>query len=187
MIDLHMHILPGIDDGAESFEEALEMAHMAAESDAEGIVATSHGNIGELSAEEYFEAFNRFDEKLKENNVPLVLYPGMEIFMGQGVDKKLSRGELFTVNNTKYVLTEFDFYEDIWRVNFYLELLSDDGYIPIIAHPERYSFIQENPQEVFYWAERGYVTQVNKGVFSARLADASRKRLCLFCGIILSM
>lgn len=165
MIDLHMHILPGVDDGAHSWEEALAMAQMAVESGTKGIVATSHGNIGDLSIEKYAEAFFQFRKKLKEENIHLGVYPGMEVFMTPEAVRDLEREELLTINNTRYVLVEFDFGEEVWMVNHCLELLEEAGYTPVIAHPERYAFAQREPQMVFDWVMKGFVTQVNKGSF----------------------
>lgn len=165
MIDLHMHILPGVDDGAQSWEEAVEMASMAVKSGTEGVVATSHGNIDDLTVEAYSRAFWQFKKRLKAENIPLKLYHGMEVFMGSDVAEKLDNKELLTINDSRYVLVEFDFGEEIWIVQNYLELLEEAGYVPVIAHAERYVFVQKNPEAVFDWASRGYVIQVNKGSF----------------------
>ncbi len=163
MIDLHTHILPGIDDGAGSIEAALEMAEMAAASGTLAVAATSHGNTGAFTIEQYWDAYEELSQELTRNDIPLELYPGMEIFMDHNVEQKLADGSLLTINETRYVLVEFALEEELWMVNDYLQMLDEAGYIPVIAHAERYAFVQRFPEEVYQWVMRGCVIQVNKG------------------------
>lgn len=165
MLDIHTHILPGVDDGAGEWEDALEMAYIAMEAGSKGVVASAHGNIGDLTVRTYIRTLREFRRVLKEREIPLKVFSGMEVFMGPDVAEKLDRKELLTLNNSRYVLVEFDFWEEVWTANYYLECLEEAGYIPVIAHPERYTFVQKNPQEVFGWVMNGYVIQVNKGSF----------------------
>lgn len=163
MIDMHIHILPGIDDGAETLSDSLAMASLAVDSGTTAVLASSHGNIGDLTIAQYQEAFEKLAGALRTEGIPLQLYPGMEIFMDHHVMERLSVGELLTVNRTDYVLVEFDFEEELWMVRDYLQLLQEEGYLPIIAHAERYSFVQRHPEEVYHWVRQGIVIQVNKG------------------------
>lgn len=166
MLDLHMHILPGLDDGAESWEEAMDMAMIAVDSGTKGIAATSHGNIDDLTIAEYAETFFEFRERLQRENIPLMVYPGMEIFMTPEATDRLVREELLTLNNSRYTLVEFDFGEDVRIVEYCLKQLVSAGFVPVIAHAERYVFVQRQPELVYEWAERGFVIQANKGSFT---------------------
>lgn len=163
MFDIHMHILPGMDDGAKSMADAIAMAEMAVECGVKGVVASSHGNTGGFTRSDYERALLGLKEELKKEKIALELYPGMEIYMDHDAIDKLTAGELLTINQSKYVLVEFDFREELWMVQDYLQMLDDAGYIPVIAHAERYAFVQRNPELVYHWAELGYVIQVNKG------------------------
>lgn len=163
MIDLHTHILPGIDDGSPDLESSLEMCRLAWEGGTRGMVTTSHGNLKGTSLDAYKNAFYRLRQELKKEEIPMRLYPGMEIYMNQEACDRLAARELLTLNNTRYVLVEFDFQEELWMVNEYLQMLDDAGYLPVIAHAERYSFVQRFPEEVYRWVNLGYVIQVNKG------------------------
>lgn len=164
MIDLHAHILPGIDDGAENIEESIKMCRLSWESGIRGIAATSHGNSRKgCSLEEYKIAYHRLLQELKKEEIPLMVYPGMEVFMNHEACDRLDSGELLTLNHTRYVLVEFAFEEELWMVNDYLQMLDEAGYCPVIAHAERYTFIQKHPEEACRWANMGYVIQVNKG------------------------
>lgn len=165
MIDIHTHILPGLDDGAASMEEAVAMAELAIDSGIRGIVATSHGNLGGYTLEDYEEAFYSLRRALEKERIPITLYTGMEIFMNHEALELLNQKELLTLNRTSYVLVEFDFQEELWMVNDYLQSLQEEGYIPVIAHVERYDFVQRHLDEVYRWANQGYVLQGNKGSF----------------------
>ena len=166
IIDLHTHILPGIDDGAEDLEESVRMCRIASKSGVCAMAATSHGNLGELSLKKYKEAYQLLYGRLKIEKIPLKLYAGMELFMNEDALKKLEKKELLTLNRTSYVLIDFDFEEELWMVEEYLEQLLDMGYIPVIAHAERYRFVQEHPEAVYRWVmQLECVIQVNKGSF----------------------
>ena len=116
MVDLHLHILPGLDDGAEDLETAVRMAKMAAHSGVFHMAATSHGNYYDYTLEEYRESFERLQRELVIRQIPVKLYPGMEIFMDENAGDLLECRELLTLNGTKYVLIEFDFEENVEKV-----------------------------------------------------------------------
>lgn len=175
MIDLHTHILPGIDDGSQSLEESMEMCRLAWENGTRGMVGTSHGNIKKgTSLREYKDAFRLLTRELKKEEIPMEIYPGMEVFMNEDAVSGLKKGELLTINSTRYVLAEFSFEENLWMINEYLHMLEDAGYFPIIAHAERYASVQRYPEEVYRWGNRGYVIQVNKGSFLGTFGKRER-------------
>lgn len=181
MIDIHTHILPNLDDGADSMEEAIAMAELAADSGTRGIVASSHGNLGGYTLYEYFKVFQKFRQKLKEEHISLEVYPGMEVFMDEHAVGLLKDEELLTLNGTRYVLVEFDFREELWMADEYLQNLKDEGFIPVVAHPERYVCVQNNPQAAYEWVTRGCILQGNKGsllgVFGRGVQETSRSLL----------
>ena len=83
--------------------------------------------------------------------------------------------KLLTLNGTRYFLTEFDFSEDMQECDKVLKECKSLGFIPVIAHPERYYFIQEYPEYVFEWLKQGYGIQVNKGSILGRFGRAARR------------
>jgi len=178
MIDIHSHILPGIDDGAEDMYDTLEMAKMAADSGVNAIVATPHCNIPGMFrnyySEDYIELFKETERALEENGIPITLYSGMEVFMTLEVPRLLEEGKLLTINGSRFMLTEFAFDEDpeyVWEM---LGRVKELGVIPIVAHPERYEFVQEDPQMVYEWRKKGYLVQVNKGSLVGRFGRRSK-------------
>ena len=113
MIDIHTHILPGIDDGADSLDEAYEMALMAVRSGVKVVIATPHSNqridFGEAERRQQERVFRELKQVLIQENVPLRLYHGMEIWSSIDMVEKIKSGKLITLNKTPYVLIEFAF------------------------------------------------------------------------------
>ena len=168
MIDLHCHILPGVDDGAQTNEQALAMAKMAVKSGVKTIVATPHTNIAHTfenyASPELNARFDAFRQLLHEENIPLTIVKGAEIYCDGDVVSMLQRGIIPTINHTKYPLVEFSFKDEVSHVVDSLQHLLDAGYIPIIAHPERYTFVQHDPQGLLpFFADMGCILQINKG------------------------
>lgn len=172
MIDIHTHILPGIDDGAESMEEAYEMALMAVRSGVKALVATPHSNQGadfwddELKRQE--KAFLELEEILLQEKVPIKLYRGMEIWSSVDIVEKIKLRKLITLNHTPYVLIEFAFDEEPWWIEAIIEELQGAGLVPVLAHPERYFCVQEEPGLLQDWREQGALAQMNKGSILGR-------------------
>ncbi len=166
MIDIHCHILPGFDDGARDFPEALAMVRMALDSGVTGIVATPHFR-GEQRSLNYVGAlldrFHRLEQAVQDAGLPLTLYPGAEILCLPQTLELARRRELPTLGETNYLLCEFYFDEQITFMDHMLDGLADCGYIPVIAHPERYHAIQDDPRHLERWFARGYLIQLNKG------------------------
>lgn len=166
MIDIHCHILPDLDDGASSMEEALEMARIAAESGVTDIVATPHFR-GEPEALEMKEEIDRRYRELREAlhrwQIPIQLHKGAEILCTPQTPILARQGLLPTLGNTRYVLTEFYFNESFGFMDSCLQKIATMGYTPVVAHPERYDAIQWDPEQLWLWETRGYVFQLNKG------------------------
>lgn len=175
MIDIHTHILPRVDDGAGCFDEAFDMAVMAAACGVQAIVASPHSNhdIGFVNYESNSLAaiFYRLRSMLKEENVPIRLYRGMEIWASTDIVEKLSYGKLLTLNRTRYVLVEFAFDEEPWWIEAILKEMLCAGYLPIIAHPERYDCVREAPNLLYEWRKMGAFAQINKGSILGRFGS----------------
>lgn len=163
MIDIHAHILPGLDDGAATVQEALDMIVMAYDSGVAGITAVVHGDCAFERMDEYKQCIKKLRYILKEMDIPAALYSGMEICMEEGTIERLRQGKLLTMNQTRYVLIEFAFDENIRFVFDSVYRLQKEGYKVIIAHPERYYFFQEEPHLIYDFVRKECVMQVNKG------------------------
>lgn len=166
MTDIHCHILPDIDDGASSMEESLEMAGMAIDTGVTAIIATPHfrGEAESLSQLPRFQhRFSQFREALKEARIPLKLHLGAEILCLPQTPDLAREKKLPTLGDTNYVLIEFFFDESFSYMDESLGQIADCGYRIVVAHPERYGAIQDNPVLLEKWVRDGYVLQLNKG------------------------
>lgn len=190
MIDIHAHILPGADDGASDLQEALRMVKMAEESGVYAMVATPHANIPgafqNYASKELLHAFQNLQQEIINAGLHVRIYGGMEIFATRDMPRFLEEGKVWTLNNTKYFLTEFDFHENPDFCNMILEDCAEAGFVPVIAHPERYFFVQRNPRIVYEWYCHGYAIQVNKGSLLGRFGESAREmsRLLLHHGLV---
>ncbi len=177
MIDMHAHILPGMDDGAADMRETLEMAEIAVESGVNAIVATPHYNlhgvVDQYTAREYVDNIRHVREILRTERIPLKVIAGMEVFVTPNICKLIEERKIYTINRSRYLLVEFDFGEDPGYVQTMLDQIRRYHICPVIAHPERYEFVQDNPQLVYQWRKQGYLTQVNKGSLLKKFGNRS--------------
>lgn len=183
MIDIHSHVLPCVDDGSANMEMSLEMLAMAAESGVKTLVATPHCNIpGEFEnyvSQELDELFRDLQREAEREEIPLRLCRGMEVYATPELPALLLEGRVWTLNGSRYFLTEFNFGENpvfCWDV---LKQCADLGYRPIIAHPERYYFLQRDPELAYEWCTAGYGLQINKGSLLGRFGSQPRKTAAL--------
>lgn len=166
MIDLHSHILPEVDDGSQSLGESLAMARMAVESGVTVMAATPH--CTDTGAREIYIAWKLLRQALKENHIPLRLLLGMEIFGTENTLKLIQEKKLFTLNGSRYPLVEFSFHSDGEQETRILRSLCRAGLRPVVAHPERYSYIQYDPEILNRWYRMGCLVQVNRGSLLGR-------------------
>lgn len=177
MIDLHCHILPGVDDGSRNLEESVEMARLAVASGVRGIAATSHfrGEERELPKIPLLcERFDLLQKTLNENGIPLKLFHGAEILGLPETSQMAERRLLPTLGEGNYVLIEFYFDEPGEMIDQRLDLVARCGYRIVVAHPERYDAVKENPDWIHRWFDRGYAIQVNKGSVLGRFGSRVR-------------
>lgn len=172
MIDLHSHILPELDDGSQSLQESLAMARMAVESGVTAIAATPH--CTDDRAREVYAAWKLLSQALKESRIPLKLFPGMEIFGTEDTLRLLHEGKLFTLNGSRYPLIEFSFHSDGEQETRILRSLCKTGLRPIVAHPERYSYVQYDPEIINRWYRMGCLLQVNRGSLLGRFGSRAQ-------------
>lgn len=179
MIDLHAHILPGIDDGAADIYETLEMAAIAVESGVTKIVATPHCNVpgyfDNRFGKAYVDAYGKALDAIQREGIPLEILPGAEAFATYDLPDLLANRRVMPLNRSKYILMEFAFDEEPDFANDVLKRAKAVGVRPVIAHAERYQFVQDNLQMVREWVRKGYVIQANKGSFMGRFGVQAEK------------
>ena len=166
MVDIHCHILHQFDDGSASLSESLAMAGMAAQTGVTDIVATPHFTDQASALRSLPPLLDRYRElsaAISGAGIPTRLHPGAEILCVDETPALAKKKLLPTIGATDYFLTEFYFDEDLRFMDDMLYRLSAAGYIPVVAHPERYDAICQDPLIVERWFRRGYVLQLNKG------------------------
>ena len=164
MIDLHCHILPGVDDGPKNLDESLEMVRIFIKAGYRQVVATPHqvpGTTWMLSLEEIRNKLAELNHAIKIENIALDVLPGMEIAFDPLIPELLEKGQLLTLGNTSYVLIEtpFQLLPLGWEQMIFAIL--SKGYFILMAHPERCAQLAAKPQLVDRLIEAGVYLQVN--------------------------
>jgi protein-tyrosine phosphatase len=165
MIDLHCHILPGIDDGPQTIEESVAMARRAAEDGIVHIVATPHVKAAFAVSGQRFQKGTAFFneqvlelyERLKSEGLKIGIFPGAEIALPAIDDDTIS---VLGINNTKYLLIEFPHTHLPAKAVDVIFNLNIKGYHPIVAHPERNPSIIEDPGKLMELRKIGALVQI---------------------------
>lgn len=161
MIDFHSHILPEVDDGSKSYEESLEMLKEAKSAGFDVIISTSHYAAGCFEVPEYKRKELIEDLNLEENVPQIIL--GSEIFLTNNIIELLNEFKASTINGTNYVLIELPLKKQFNNLENVINKLIENGYKPIIAHPERYVYIQKNFKVLKELQALGVLFQCNYG------------------------
>lgn len=192
MIDLHSHILPNIDDGAQTLEESVNMMRASESVGVTDVLATPH-TYEEPSGTDIIKIKNRFSEltrALVREGIRTRLHLGAEIYMHPNLPTIVDKYPELTINGAKrFVLVEFPARE----VPFYAENiifeLAVRGIIPVIAHPERCLGIQKKPEILVHLIENGALTQMNAGSLLGHYGWQAQKtaKKCLKLNLIHTM
>jgi len=170
IVDIHSHIIYGVDDGAVDIKMSLELIDDLYNQGVRDIFCTTHSYYIEGGRENYDKRFNEINNIVKEKYSDLRLFKGCEILCYEHNIKSIIRkidDKIFpTLNETKYVLVEFDIYSkdkiNLFGMAYCLKQLIDRGYIPIIAHAERYYEVYEDMIEnIMSFKRMGCMVQVN--------------------------
>ncbi|GAB6099371.1 tyrosine-protein phosphatase [Halanaerocella petrolearia] len=165
MIDVHTHILPGVDDGLKNKAEVLKIAKKSVRQGVKKIIATPHyvPNKDNLSFQEIKRKINCLQDFLEKQEINLDILPGNEVYITSDLAKYVQQERIKGLNNSRYILLELPMFKvpDYTDSVFYdLQAL---GYTPIIAHPERYKEIRKNPNLLYKWLNKGVLAQLNAG------------------------
>ncbi len=161
MIDFHSHILPNIDDGSRNMEQTVEILKEAKNAGFNKIISTSH------YMEEYYnideEQRKKLIEEVKEQSQGIELFLGSEIYVTGNIVELLKDQKASTINNSKYVLFELPLNTKEIMAKEVIYRLIENNYVPIIAHPERYKYVQENIEYIMELVDMGALLQSNYG------------------------
>lgn len=177
VIDLHSHILPELDDGSRCEEETIEMAKIAVSEGISKIVVTPHHRKPRYLAkkEDILRKITYINKRLKEENIDLDIYTGMEIHMSRDIPEKLKNNELLSLNGSGYILIELPMTGELDYAEDVLHEIRVLGYIPVIAHPERYEKVIKDPNYVKELIESGCLIQINSNSLTGHFGKESKK------------
>lgn len=163
MIDIHSHILPGVDDGAKNIEKAIEMAKIAEKNGINVIIATPHYIEGEnFNISKYNkEILGDLNKKLESEGLRVKILLGNEVFITPDIINLIKEEKVTTLNRSRYLLMELPMLDiPIYTEDIIYELRLK-GIVPIIAHPERNKKIIEDPNILYEFIKLGALAQLN--------------------------
>ena len=162
MIDTHLHILPGVDDGPETIEEALALARALVQEGIHTAIATPHFNdmFPQRSAMEIKARVSELQRVFDLQSVPLRLFAGHEVLIKPGLIEDIQTGRLSTLNGSRYLLLELWNQSQLPEVERVIFELRAFGITPVLAHPERYSIFQKEPKRLTSLLRQGVLAQI---------------------------
>lgn len=178
MIDIHCHILPGMDDGAVNLEESMIMANLAVKAGITTIIATPHHKNGknENRKKEILAHTVALNQALQSKNIPLTILPGQEPRIHRDLLLKYQQDEILSLNNNgKYILIELP---PNYVPSYTEQLLFEvqiNGLTPVIVHPERNQVIQKYPNLLYEFVRRGACAQVTTASLIGRFGKKIKK------------
>lgn len=183
MIDVHAHILPGIDDGPADWEEALEIVGQAHANGVTAMAATPHMyGEGDWANErsDVLPLVEELKRRLDEAGRSMTIVPGGEVQLTPDLIERIETGQVLTYGDAgKYLLLELPWTGLPVSLNDTIFQLGLRGITPVIAHPERYHDVRRRPELALEWVEHGALLQMNVGSLrdSGAVGAAARKLL----------
>ena len=168
MVDIHSHILFGVDDGAKDIEESIELLKQAVSIGYTDIVCSSHYYIGLYENNNYLTNFNLLKDEIKRLNIPINIYLGNEFNLDS--EYFSHKDKINRINNGKYFLVEIKSNIIYSICKDFFQMLLEKGIIPIFAHVERYNQIRV--EELIELSQMGVILQMNLGSAVGELPKA---------------
>lgn len=179
--DIHIHIMPGVDDGAKDLECSMNMFRIAQKEGISKMILTPHQKPDRrcVSVKGIQNRIEMLREELRQKHIGIEVYPGSELLYYSELSEQLEAGNVCSLAGSHYVLTEFLPNESWEYIRDGLYDLSSSGYWPVIAHAERCAALVKNPDRLEELIEMGCYVQMNAGSltgdFGFGLKHASRK------------
>lgn len=179
MIDIHCHLLNGVDDGSRDVIESLTSLKLAEEAGFTDIILTPHYIKGyyENDYETIKPKVKELQNKLYDNNVLIKLHHGNEVYISDDIGELIKNGVVSKLGNSKYLLFELPQKAKMLNLENLVEDIKAAGCIPVLAHPERYMFVQKNPNELISLIQRGVLMQSNYGSIIGQYGKEAQKTI----------
>ena len=182
MVDLHCHLLPGIDDGSRNMEISLCLASEAAENGVTHALLTPHHMNGHYvnHKQDVIQRTEEFQEQLRKNDIPLTVFPGQEVRINGHLLDALDKDDiLFADTGNRYLMLEFPDDDVPYYTNQMIFDLQQRGITPIIVHPERNTKIMAEPDLIYQLLEKGCLSQITAssyvGTFGKKVENFSQQ------------
>ncbi len=178
MIDIHCHILPGIDDGPETIDEALEMCRMTYADGVKIIVATPHFNPGvyEPASAKIMQLIDELETRAKEKGINIKILPGADVAVTPELPVHFKKEEYLTINRTgRYFLAEFPPASVPPKWDAFLLSLLSSGMVPVITHPERNPWFIEHPEALYSVVSKGVMVQITAMSITGGFGDEAQE------------
>ena len=173
MIDFHSHIVFGVDDGSESIENSINILKEAEKAGFDRIILTPHymEDYYEVPKDEIHSKIEKLNEACKNENINIKLYQGNEIYITNHIKEYLSNNIACSLNDSRYVLFETPMNIEPQNLLEVIYKLKEMGKVPVLAHPERYSYIQKDPNRLLELIDEGVLLQSNYGSIAGQYGE----------------
>lgn len=163
MIDIHSHLVYNVDDGSKSIEDTIHMLKEAKKAGFTDVICTPHymEDYYEVSCDEVASKISKMRDLADGINIKI--HQGNEIYANENIINYINSKQATSLNNSRYVLIEFPMQNEPINMDQVIYLLLQAGKVPIVAHPERYSYVRENPNMLLEYIEQGVLFQTNYG------------------------
>lgn len=178
-VDIHCHILPEVDDGSESILQTRNMLKIAHNEGIQHIIATPHYKVGYANADpvELNAKLQLVREEAKAVDEDIQVHLGNELFYSNDIIEHLKEKKALTIGDTRYVLVEFPVSESYNTIRAALHNLLINGYLPVLAHIERYKCLYQNYEDIHELLELGVYMQMNMSSIQGNITNG-RTRFC---------
>ena len=179
MIDIHTHLLNNVDNGSMDIIESLTGLKLAEEAGFTDVILTPHYIEGyyENDYTSTKQKIEQLEQKLEENNIKLKVHQGNEIYISKNVGNLIKSNTVSSLAGSRYLLVELPQKVKLVDLNNLLEEIENAGCVPILAHPERYAFVQKNPKVLLSLIKNGALIQANYGSILGQYGREAQKTL----------
>ena len=182
-IDMHCHILPGLDDGARDIDTSLKIIDLAYAEGIRAIIATPHYHGGhyEASPDQVAEQVIRIQDLIRERYPDLMIFPGNEIYYYDSIINWIEEHRVFTMVGSGYVLLEFSPLTELRELEQAVRNVTAGGYLPILAHVERYQCLNGHMKVIQQLIDMGAYIQINTEAILGEAGFGTKqfvKKLC---------
>lgn len=179
-VEFHSHLIFGVDDGCETIEQSIELIKGFAESGMRKVITTPHvmSDFYKNSRENLFPLRDQIRQRLSDEGVNIEFDVAAEYMIDDGFEKKIASGDLLTFGpQGKHVLIELPFMTEPRNLGTCLFELQVAGFVPVLAHPERYPYYGSDREKYHELKDRGVMFQLNMlstiGYYSKQVMEAA--------------